>query len=655
MVLISRMEAYQQDSCGLMMKTEPLSNPMGFRSWTDLPRGFEDLKEREHAGAYGGNMLGQRYDMRCMPNFGFALPVPPSSGIRNQSSGDLSVQSGSPGASYSSGTSYDCNSTGNVDSIDESSLSYLMDGNVRAMLKKVAVNEGALNQTIQSLGGGEKGLKELIGYIMLWVKKQKGENCDDFFSSQNLSNLRPQQQVNPAFGYASNMANSSSTFNLTMGRGPYDQRNDRTNRTFKTVQSSDEALDLNQFYHRAKSRRLMDDGEVDSSSRSDIHSGNGTFVDVRGSIPDEFRYPKLEMGTGSPNSVGQVTLARMPRELDIQQPVPCLQPSLSFSSGQDSLSQTLAATTRAARRNRIARQRQSMQQSHERTPSNGTAVSGCGLWSIAPPTLDLRSAGMFHPGIQLPTGVPASSGRKACNVDMMTFLLQKELRPSDVGNLGRIILPKKEAEQHLPILALREGVTLQMEDFDSGQCWNIRYRFWPNNKSRMYLLENTGDFVKSHHLEEGDLLILYRNQQGNYVLRGKKKAQPERRGAQGLKEETAHSLARGFPEAPLNTVEVLKERDYGVGFEDRSDLKVKAEPTVLVGDDDLFFKDDLMHNIDSSFGAGLIQPLERFPSLNLDFPLDEIMAGIPKDDNDTEDETQLVSKLAVVAKTEPAG
>jgi hypothetical protein len=40
----------------------------------------------------------------------------------------------------------------------------------------------------------------------------------------------------------------------------------------------------------------------------------------------------------------------------------------------------------------------------------------------------------------------------------------------------------------------------------------------------MYLLEITGDFVKAHHLQEGDLLIMYRNvQQGNYVVRGEKK------------------------------------------------------------------------------------------------------------------------------------
>jgi len=60
-------------------------------------------------------------------------------------------------------------------------------------------------------------------------------------------------------------------------------------------------------------------------------------------------------------------------------------------------------------------------------------------WSVAPPTLDLRSAGMFLPGVPPAVVVP---GRKANNADMLTFLLQKELRPSDVGNLGRIILPK---------------------------------------------------------------------------------------------------------------------------------------------------------------------------------------------------------------------
>ena len=142
---------------------------------------------------------------------------------------------------------------------------------------------------------------------------------------------------------------------------------------------------------------------------------------------------------------------------------------------------------------------------------------------------------------------------------------------------------------------------------------------------------------------------------GFQVLRGKKKVHSESRGAQGIQQKNAHSLARGFPEASCKTEEVLKERDFGVGLEDRSVPKVKREHTVLVGDDDPFFKEDLMRNIGSSFGPGLLQPLERFPSLNLDFPFDDIMVGIPKEDTDADNEPSVVPKVAVVPKTEPAG
>ena len=49
-----------------------------------------------------------------------------------------------------------------------------------------------------------------------------------------------------------------------------------------------------------------------------------------------------------------------------------------------------------------------------------------------------------------------------------------------------------------------------------------------------------------------------------------------------------------------------------------------------VGDADPFLK-DIMNNMGTPFGSeGLLQPLERFPSLNLDFPLDEILAATPK-------------------------
>ncbi|KDP26424.1 hypothetical protein JCGZ_17582 [Jatropha curcas] len=109
----------------------------------------------------------------------------------------------------------------------------------------------------------------------------------------------------------------------------------------------------------------------------------------------------------------------------------------------------------------------------------------------------------------------------------LRFLLQKVLKQSDVGNLGRIVLPKKEAETHLPELEARDGISIAMEDIGTSRVWNMRYRFWPNNKSRMYLLENTGDFVRTNGLQEGDFIVIYSDVKcGKYLIRGVKVRQP---------------------------------------------------------------------------------------------------------------------------------
>ncbi|KAF9610026.1 hypothetical protein IFM89_019666 [Coptis chinensis] len=114
----------------------------------------------------------------------------------------------------------------------------------------------------------------------------------------------------------------------------------------------------------------------------------------------------------------------------------------------------------------------------------------------------------------------------------LKFLLQKVLKQSDVGNLGRIVLPKKEAETYLPGLEARDGISIAMEDIGTSRIWNMRYRFWPNNKSRMYLLENTGEFVRSNELQEGDFIVIYSDVKcGKYLIRGVKVRQP------GLKSE----------------------------------------------------------------------------------------------------------------------
>ncbi|XP_022777347.1 B3 domain-containing transcription factor LEC2-like [Durio zibethinus] len=97
----------------------------------------------------------------------------------------------------------------------------------------------------------------------------------------------------------------------------------------------------------------------------------------------------------------------------------------------------------------------------------------------------------------------------------LRVLLSKELKNSDVGSLGRIVLPKREAEINLPTLSDKEGIQLMIKDVYSNQVWTLKYKFWTNNKSRMYVLENTGDFVKQNGLEIGDSLTLYEDESKN--------------------------------------------------------------------------------------------------------------------------------------------
>ncbi|WVZ67701.1 hypothetical protein U9M48_016745 [Paspalum notatum var. saurae] len=141
----------------------------------------------------------------------------------------------------------------------------------------------------------------------------------------------------------------------------------------------------------------------------------------------------------------------------------------------------------------------------------------------------------------------ASDKRQGARADKnLRLLLQKVLKQSDVGSLGRIVLPKKEAEVHLPELKTRDGIPIPMEDIGTSRVWNMRYRFWPNNKSRMYLLENTGDFVRSNELQEGDFIVIYSDvKSGKYLIRGVKVRQSQQE--PGSSAAGKHNKQHGCP------------------------------------------------------------------------------------------------------------
>ncbi|CAL1391348.1 unnamed protein product [Linum trigynum] len=111
----------------------------------------------------------------------------------------------------------------------------------------------------------------------------------------------------------------------------------------------------------------------------------------------------------------------------------------------------------------------------------------------------------------------------------LRFLFQKKLKNSDVSSLRRMVLPKKAAEAHLPVLESKEGMSITMYDLDATHVWTFKYRYWPNNNSRMYVLEKTGDFVNAHGLQSGDFITLYQDcqNQQTYVIQARKASEEE--------------------------------------------------------------------------------------------------------------------------------
>ncbi|CAN0875935.1 B3 domain-containing transcription factor FUS3 [Linum grandiflorum] len=129
------------------------------------------------------------------------------------------------------------------------------------------------------------------------------------------------------------------------------------------------------------------------------------------------------------------------------------------------------------RKKRMARQR--------RRPSTFTRLFSS---FITPPT---NIPHFSSPHVQPPPPPPA----REIDPRSLRFLFQKKLKNSDVSSLRRMVLPKKAAETHLPVLESKEGIPITMYDLDGSHLWSFKYRYWPNNNSRMYVLEKTAVFV----------------------------------------------------------------------------------------------------------------------------------------------------------------
>lgn len=102
-------------------------------------------------------------------------------------------------------------------------------------------------------------------------------------------------------------------------------------------------------------------------------------------------------------------------------------------------------------------------------------------------------------------------------------LFEKVLSASDAGRIGRLVLPKACAEAYFPPISQPEGLPLRIHDL-KGKEWVFQFRFWPNNNSRMYVLEGVTPCIQSMQLQAGDTVTFSRMDPEGKLLMGFRKA-----------------------------------------------------------------------------------------------------------------------------------
>ncbi|TYG48551.1 hypothetical protein ES288_D10G024500v1 [Gossypium darwinii] len=106
---------------------------------------------------------------------------------------------------------------------------------------------------------------------------------------------------------------------------------------------------------------------------------------------------------------------------------------------------------------------------------------------------------------------------------IITPLFEKMLSASDAGRIGRLVLPKKCAEAYFPPISQPEGLPLKVQD-SKGKEWIFQFRFWPNNNSRMYVLEGVTPCIQNMQLQAGDVVTFSRLEPGGKLVMGFRKA-----------------------------------------------------------------------------------------------------------------------------------
>ncbi|KAE8724237.1 HSI2-like 1 isoform 2 [Hibiscus syriacus] len=166
---------------------------------------------------------------------------------------------------------------------------------------------------------------------------------------------------------------------------------------------------------------------------------------------------------------------------------------------------------------------------------------------------------------------------------------------SDAGRIGRLVLPKKSAEAYFPPISQSEGLPLKVQN-SKGKEWVFQFRFWPNNNSRMYVLEGVTPCLQDMQLQAGDI------EAGGKLIMGFRKAAPTSTSEQAdLADPTSFSKfgkSGHIAKEPSGTKPAVSRKRKnsslgsksnvvvigGVEFEEYEDDPILGRPTIFASD-----------------------------------------------------------------------
>ncbi|KAJ6941616.1 ABI3 [Populus alba x Populus x berolinensis] len=380
-------------------------------------------------------------------------------------------------------------------------------------LRRVKLKKTTIECAARRLGGGKEGMKQLLKLILQWVQTNHLQRRRLRESTSNVNLPYPYNQEYPLQNQ-----NPNPNSNLNCNPIPADHSNPCFTQSPWNVApppylAADPATVMPGFSPMVG---YMGDPFSNGSSNINGHP-YGTPQDCNHRLQSYQTWPPSQFPPASHfNSFADNNLQSAQPQIPgftgygNQYPYQYVP-----ANGDNRLTRLGSSATKEARKKRMARQRrylsyhrnqnhddhniqnqnQGAGDPHERLaddPNGGpTGQSNPGSWVYWPTAAGGGSASttvdapVDRPAMQTQTNnhrQAAAERRQGWNPEKnLRFLLQKVLKQSDVGSLGRIVLPKKEAETHLPELEARDGISIAMEDIGTSRVWNMH--FGPTTKA----------------------------------------------------------------------------------------------------------------------------------------------------------------------------